>query len=397
MKTLQYFFLLDQKAAEGLIQKYKNCNKNKRYHHFGNRNNRIKTEGHCIQHSYSSTTTSSGGKKPTKHALTVEMVEEMRHRFRQDKEIHQEKTWESLWNDGMTPWDLGRPTPALLSELANNWRRNDDDNDGKIVHDSNNNTTVNNRRQLLRLRTLVPGCGAGYDLITLARHHDDLVAAGLVKHASVVGLDLSETSLHKAAEQIEKALVEFCPFDRPTRIDLIKGDYFECNKRWKVMHSFGGGSVGNCGGGGGGDDGKNDQQVDCITSSLNRSEEASFDFIFDYTFFCAIPPTRRKEWGERTSQLLVPETGRLLTFMFPILKQDDYTDESDSSCLPTKGPPFPVTVKDYRRVLEPVGVQMESDHAYENRDTVPQRVGTELVCWWTMRGLGVERRNMAKL
>jgi hypothetical protein len=166
------------------------------------------------------------------------------------------------------------------------------------------------------------------------------------------------------------------------------------------MHSFGGGSGGNCGSGGAGV-GKNDQQVDCVTSSLNRSEEASFDFIFDYTFFCALPPTRRKEWGERTSQLLVPETGRLLTFIFPILKQDDtdeddHTDESDSNRLPT-GPPFPVTVKDYRRVLEPVGVQMESDHAYENSDTVPQRVGTELVCWWTMRGLGVERRNMAKL
>jgi methyl halide transferase len=394
MKTLRYIFQLsvERKNATSkgqLIQRYKHC----QHHHFRNSSTTTEMTRQAIPRSYSSTTTPKGtsNEKSTTKAATVEMVERMRHRFRQDKEIHQEKTWESLWNDGMTPWDLGRPTPALVSELASHWTRNDDCDDGKIAHDCNNTTTY--RRQVLR--TLVPGCGAGYDLITLARHHDDLVAAGKVKHASVVGLDLSETSLHKAAEQIENAL-EFCPFDRPTRIDLIKGDYFECNKKWKVLYSFGGGFGG--GGGKSTNDEKDERQVDCVSSSLNQSEEYSFDFIFDYTFFCALPPQRRKEWGERTSQLLVPGTGRLLTFIFPILKQDGaaYADESDSN-LPTKGPPFPVTVSDYRRVLEPMGVEMESDNAYENSDTVPQRAGTELVCWWTTRGPDAERRSMAKM
>ena len=34
--------------------------------------------------------------------------------------------------------------------------------------------------------------------------------------------------------------------------------------------------------------------------------EGGFDFIFDYTFFCALPPSMRGAWGKRTAELLKP-------------------------------------------------------------------------------------------
>jgi hypothetical protein len=42
-----------------------------------------------------------------------------------------------------------------------------------------------------------------------------------------------------------------------------------------------------------------------------------FDFTFDYTFFCALPPSLREKWGRRHAELLKPG-GKLLTLAFPI-------------------------------------------------------------------------------
>ena len=43
-----------------------------------------------------------------------------------------------------------------------------------------------------------------------------------------------------------------------------------------------------------------------------------FDFIFDYTFFCALPMTMRPEWGARTAKLLKPgRLARILTEACP--------------------------------------------------------------------------------
>jgi len=250
----------------------------------------------------------------------MEVVEKVRERLG-----NHGHTWEDLWKDSLTPWDLGKPTPALQSELENYWQENTNQ---------------------ISLRTLVPGCGSGYDLITIACHHDNLIASGKIKHASIVGLDISESSLERAAAELEEA-GEFCPFDRPTRVDLVQGDYFDTST-WQEKYSF-------CG-----DD-------DCVSDC---SLEGPFDFIYDYTFFCALPPSLRKDWGTQTARLLVPGTGRLLTLIFPILPDAEM-----------KGPPYPVAVEDYQQVLEPNHVAMESEPR-ENPDTVPQRQGMELACWW---------------
>jgi hypothetical protein len=254
-------------------------------------------------------------------------VEQIRQRLRKTSD------WDSLWKDGLTPWDLGKATPALSSELASSPPSSWESSTGKI-------------------RTLVPGCGAGYDLVTLERHHDDLIAAGHVKHASIIGLDISETSLGRAASEFETAC-EFSPFERPTRVDLVKGDFFDSSV-WTTLHSFGG-----------------DEET---RASIRPPVNQTFDFIFDYTFFCALPPELREAWGKRTAELLTPKTGRLLTFMFPIKPVPEGKE--------LQGPPFPVQVTDYQQALEPHGVRMESSEPFQSPASVPARAEMELVCWW---------------
>ncbi|KAL0341391.1 UNVERIFIED_CONTAM: putative thiol methyltransferase 2 [Sesamum radiatum] len=71
--------------------------------------------------------------------------------------------WDKCWEDGLTPWDLGSPTPVL-------------------VH-------LNDTGSLPKGRALVPGCGSGYDVVAIAsaEHH-------------VVGVDLSDNAIKRATE-----------------------------------------------------------------------------------------------------------------------------------------------------------------------------------------------------
>ena len=59
--------------------------------------------------------------------------------------------WKEAWNAGVTPWDAGTSPPALHSLL-----------DRELVPAG---------------RILVPGCGTGYDLATLARGDREVVGA----------------------------------------------------------------------------------------------------------------------------------------------------------------------------------------------------------------------------
>uniref|UniRef100_A0A2N9IC03 Thiol methyltransferase 2 n=2 Tax=Fagus sylvatica TaxID=28930 RepID=A0A2N9IC03_FAGSY len=79
--------------------------------------------------------------------------------------VHKDSTggWEKSWEQGVTPWDLGEPTPIILH-----------------LHQTG---------ALPKGRALVPGCGTGYDVVAIAcpeRH--------------VVGLDISDIAIKKAVE-----------------------------------------------------------------------------------------------------------------------------------------------------------------------------------------------------
>ena len=61
-----------------------------------------------------------------------------------------------------------------------------------------------------------------------------------------------------------------------------------------------------------------------------------YDFIFDYTFFCAMPPSKREAWAKKTASLLKPG-GQVWTLVFPIPKADEEVNWNT-------GPPYPITV-----------------------------------------------------
>mmetsp|Transcript_9801 Transcript_9801/g.14710 ORF Transcript_9801/g.14710 Transcript_9801/m.14710 type:complete len:270 (-) Transcript_9801:100-909(-) len=209
-----------------------------------------------------------------------------------------ENGWEKLWKKNLTPWDLGMTTPALSHELK------------KYGRDLK--------------RVLVPGCGSGYDLITLIYHRSSHGGS-----SEIVGLDLSTTSIQRA-----KSIIREHGLSDSNSVEIVEGDFF------------------------------------------NFSEaEDGFDFIFDYTFFCALPHNLRQPWGKRMGKL-VKRGGRLLTLVYPI-------DERNGNNESAVGPPFPVTVEEYEKVLFPEGFVKESECTSE--ETVPQRKGRELVVWWVRK------------
>ncbi|KAM7489354.1 hypothetical protein LguiB_026838 [Lonicera macranthoides] len=71
--------------------------------------------------------------------------------------------WEKCWDEGVTPWDLGQPTPI-------------------IVH-------LHRIGALPKGRALVPGCGSGHDVVAIA-----------CPERYVVGLDISDSAIKTAIE-----------------------------------------------------------------------------------------------------------------------------------------------------------------------------------------------------
>ncbi|KAE8723953.1 Thiocyanate methyltransferase 1 [Hibiscus syriacus] len=94
------------------------------------------------------------------------------------------------WNQGFTPWDLGRPTPIILH-----------------LHDTGS---------LPMGRALVPGCGTGYDVVVMA-----------CPGRYVVGLDISE-------EGIKKAKQMSCPSPKADYFTFLKEDF----SSWRPTDMF---------------------------------------------------------------------------------------------------------------------------------------------------------------
>ena len=67
-------------------------------------------------------------------------------------------------------------------------------------------------------------------------------------------------------------------------------------------------------------------------------DDGLYDFIYDYTFLCALHPSVRNNWATKMSQL-VRADGVLLTLIFPIKELDD------------QGPPYAVSLDLVRKVL----------------------------------------------
>ncbi|KAJ3979916.1 S-adenosyl-L-methionine-dependent methyltransferase [Lentinula detonsa] len=147
-------------------------------------------------------------------------------------------------------------------------------------------------------RALVPGCGRGYDTIYLASAlgHD------------AIGLDASVTAVEAANELVRS---ESSNPELVSKIQFETADFF----KYEVP------------------------------------EDKKFDLIYDYTFFVAIPPSKRLLWGSQINSLIKPG-GYLITLMFPQVPPRDPQPY-------TTGPPFYSNFASYEEVLRAGGSQWE--------------------------------------
>ena len=139
-------------------------------------------------------------------------------------------------------------------------------------------------------RALVPGCGRGYDVAALAS-----------SSRYALGIDIVD----KAVDDANSYLKSLPDNLRPP---LGQGEV-------KVANFF-----------------------ELPTAKL----EDKWNFIYDYTFLCALDPSIRTDWAKKMAELVHPG-GELLTLIFPISE----TKEG--------GPPFRVSLEVVKNLLEPVG------------------------------------------
>ena len=191
--------------------------------------------------------------------------------------------WQGAWKEGRTPWDAGQSPPALRDLLE--------------------------RDLVPPGRILVPGCGTGYDLATLARADRE-----------VIGIDLSDDA--------RSAFVQ-AHGDLPGIVRYEVADFF----RFEV--------------------------------------EDGVDFVWDYTFFCALDPAQRSDWASVMTRLVKPE-GVLATLLFPF---EDPISERE-------GPPWPINTELVRGLI---GSSFEGPEVEPVGQSHPGREGRERLALWQRR------------
>lgn len=161
-------------------------------------------------------------------------------------------------------------------------------------------------------RALVPGCGSGYDAIYIAS----------ALQLDTIGMDVAQTAIAKA-----QTILSSKEIPTPGKASFELGDFFALQP-----------------------------------SSL----EERFDVVYDYTFFVAIPPTRRPEWGRQMISLVKPG-GYLITLVWPIAPPTEL------------GPPFFVRVEHYEDVLGGNFVKVFDDVP---KTSLPNHAGKERIVVW---------------
>lgn len=200
-----------------------------------------------------------------------------------DRDPLNPKAWDQRYVDADTPWDLRGPTPEFT----------------RIINETDFFTEG--------ARVLVPGCGRGYDVVTLAE-----------ANLRVTALDFSAEAL----KHLHKMLVAKGE-DVQSRVELVESDFFLFAK--------------------------------------DSSRIKQYDYVLEYTFFCAIPPSSRKEYAFSLAQILNPN-GQLLGLFFPIEEREG-------------GPPYGVSESAIREAFDPFFAIEIS----QPEQSIPPRKGREIL------------------
>ncbi len=144
---------------------------------------------------------------------------------------------------------------------------------------------------------LIPGCGNAYEA-------EYLVANGFT---NITLIDIAP----KAVELLKKK------FSDNTQVTILCGDFFQ--------------------------------------------HKGNYDLIIEQTFFCAIPPYKRKEYAEKSASLL-NNNGKIIGVLF-------------DTAFEKQGPPFGGCVREYKTIFEPAFTIKTMEACY---NSIPPRTNTEV-------------------
>ena len=156
-------------------------------------------------------------------------------------------------------------------------------------------------------RICVIGCGRGYDAVTFAK-------AGF----EVTAIDFAKTAVLASRENARKEEVE---------MTVLREDFFD----------------------------------------LPDELHDQFDYVLEYTCFCAISPERRFEYDRVIWQLLKPE-GKLLGLFFPL---DKNVDEG--------GPPWGVNISELHALF---GLHWNLESEEMPKESIEPRADREIMIIW---------------
>ncbi|GAA94124.1 uncharacterized protein L969DRAFT_86229 [Mixia osmundae IAM 14324] len=155
---------------------------------------------------------------------------------------------------------------------------------------------------------IIPGCGRGYDVAAIAARYE----------MDCVGLDISPTA-------VEAAKVWYAA--QPNLSDRVR---FQCGNFF-------------------------DFEV----------PDDKFALAYEYTFLCALPPSMRKAWGQRFSEIMAPG-GHLIALVFPM--------DGDRA----GGPPYSVDLDLFDELLP----DFEKIHQSAPSHPAPGRERREMITVW---------------
>ena len=102
--------------------------------------------------------------------------------------------------------------------------------------------------------------------------------------------------------------------------------------------------------------------------NLDPALFGDFDYVLEYTFYCAIDPHRRAQYATVVDRLLKPG-GKFVGLAFPVGEEDRLPGE------PPGGPPYAVSADELVSLLEARGFSLQ--HRETPPDSVPGRLGRE--------------------
>lgn len=238
--------------------------------------------------------------------------------------------WDDLWKKSLTPWDRAGPSQALRDAILSQNQNLFGSPIKKVA--TTTTTTTGPQQQQQRKKALVPGCGRGYDVLSLASLGYDTFGLDGSENAILAArkLEAEEISCESDAYRLGDPLVG------KGKVQFLVGDFFHddflaaiATTTTTTTHGSDSSNISN--------------------DTIPPTTEEKFDLIFDYTFLCALPRELRPPWAKRMSELLAPD-GFLVCLEWPLQKSPK-----------AGGPPHGLSAELYEELLRKPGQEVEYD------------------------------------